>query len=719
MDRKGSEIKIYRESRRGKTGRKYRLSEVFFFSIAVSCLAAAWMNAFLSVFSLAADRRWLYGSLVILTFGLTFLICRVGSWTVFPVFLAAGIFLWNSREAVQILFTQSYGKDLALPGAAGAVLTIPVLALWIFVIRSGKGKVAAGAAAAAPFIVAACAGYFPSFGDSWIMLFAGVMYFASGALGKMPALKKIASLVIAAGSFAFLAGISVFAGRYLDAGREVEGSFYQVTRETIRTDVIGGIERLVRGVEEEELQEMEADADSGADETAGEDTVAPEGEDAPEAEIFGDTAAVSEESMDHLKEISSYQPDPMAYSSIVVVTERPTDTVYVHSRTGITYTGGSWERGEYPGAVLVDETEYMAYPPELDRLEELCRDWDRSSAQAVGRQIDEVFSAMAVYDVNPGPTPGDQDFAEYFLFENHKGFCVHFATTAALLYRMCGYPSVYIEGYAVPASAFEQMEDGSYQARIDGSMGHAWCRVYDEREGWENREHTPADPGRTEEIAEGDEQAEKQADRQMENRAETAHLDDAGLNAETAAAAVFLMLLLTGIFLFQAALRRKRHRDEMAYAAEGNGIPAMYDMMIKTAETVSAGSSRKDSGNSRGHRRVRGAAGRFARGGTDELGEDRLTALKTAFSQIRGEEWDWLYEQVMRSLFYETDLSREEWKQAYRLCRRFSGAARAQMGPGKRLLCRYVYCINVFPLIEEKERKSKRRMKDDKETNTK
>ena len=539
-----------------------------------------------------------------------------------------------------------------------------------------------------------------------MLLFAGVMYFASGALGKMPVLKKMAALAVAAGSFALLAGISAFAGRYLDAGREVDGSFYQVTRETIRTDLIGGIERMVRGAEEEDIQEMEADASSEADETAGENTVAPEGEEAPGAEIFGDTPAASEGSMDHLKEISSYQPDPGAHSSIVVVTERPTDTVYVHSRTGITYTGGSWERGEYPGAVLADETEYIAYPSDLDRLEEMCRYWDRSSVQAVGRKIDEVFSAMAVYDTNPGSTPADKDFAEYFLFDNHKGFCVHFATTAALLYRMCGYPSVYIEGYAVPASAFEQMENGSYRARIDGSMGHAWCRVYDEREGWENREHTPANLDRTEAMPEEDEQAEEQAEGQTENLAEADRPGAAAFGMEAAAAAVFLMLFLAGIFLLQAAVRRKRRRDEMAYTAEENGIPAMYDMIIKTAETASAGRCRKDSGDSNGRRFICRSAGRSVRGVTDDLGEERLEALKAIYTQISKEEWDWFYERVMQSLFYETDPGREEWKRACRLCRRFSEAAGAQMGMGKRLLCRYVYCINVFPQIEEKrERK--------------
>ena len=30
------------------------------------------------------------------------------------------------------------------------------------------------------------------------------------------------------------------------------------------------------------------------------------------------------------------------------------------------------------------------------------------------------------------------------------------------MYRICGYPARYVQGYAVPASAFRRQEDGSY-----------------------------------------------------------------------------------------------------------------------------------------------------------------------------------------------------------------------------------------------------------------
>ena len=56
-------------------------------------------------------------------------------------------------------------------------------------------------------------------------------------------------------------------------------------------------------------------------------------------------------SMDRLKEISSFEPDPLAQSSVIAVQERPRDTVYVAQRTGIAYTGGAWEEGEVRGSV--------------------------------------------------------------------------------------------------------------------------------------------------------------------------------------------------------------------------------------------------------------------------------------------------------------------------------------------------------------------------------
>lgn len=129
----------------------------------------------------------------------------------------------------------------------------------------------------------------------------------------------------------------------------------------------------------------------------------------------------------------------------------------------------------------------------MKQLRKLCNELQEAdSFEEAERFVEETLKRQAVYDVNPGSTPSGEDFAEYFLFENHKGFCVHFATAATLMYRMLGIPARFAEGYAIPASAFSQQENGQYVAEVEGSMGHAWCEVWQEDTGWKVEDHTGA-----------------------------------------------------------------------------------------------------------------------------------------------------------------------------------------------------------------------------------
>ncbi len=53
------------------------------------------------------------------------------------------------------------------------------------------------------------------------------------------------------------------------------------------------------------------------------------------------------------------------------------------------------------------------------------------------------------YSLEPGRTPWNKDFVEYFLYENKKGYCAHFASAATVMLRAMGVPCRYVEGYAV------------------------------------------------------------------------------------------------------------------------------------------------------------------------------------------------------------------------------------------------------------------------------
>ena len=80
------------------------------------------------------------------------------------------------------------------------------------------------------------------------------------------------------------------------------------------------------------------------------------------------------------------------------------------------------------------------------------------------------------YDLSTGAYPSN-DYAIYFLTESHRGYCIHYATAAAVLYRSLGIPARVAEGFAVETHA------GSLTSVLAGDS-HAWVEVYWDGVGW-------------------------------------------------------------------------------------------------------------------------------------------------------------------------------------------------------------------------------------------
>ena len=89
--------------------------------------------------------------------------------------------------------------------------------------------------------------------------------------------------------------------------------------------------------------------------------------------------------------------------------------------------------------------------------------------------VRQVLAQQAVYDKKLEPVPSGKDYVEYFLFDQKKGFCEHFATAGALLLRACHVPARYAAGYKVAPDQFKQNKDGSYTAEVLDSDAHAWA----------------------------------------------------------------------------------------------------------------------------------------------------------------------------------------------------------------------------------------------------
>lgn len=129
--------------------------------------------------------------------------------------------------------------------------------------------------------------------------------------------------------------------------------------------------------------------------------------------------------------------------------------------------------------------------------------------------INKVINALQdnyEYTLRPGKVPYNEDYINYFLLANQKGYCQHFASAAALIFRYLGIPARYAEGYVVDTTDFfrakeltdEKVEDwidspfehGKKVVELDlaDDNGHAWVEIYSDGFGWILVEVTVAAP---------------------------------------------------------------------------------------------------------------------------------------------------------------------------------------------------------------------------------
>ena len=145
--------------------------------------------------------------------------------------------------------------------------------------------------------------------------------------------------------------------------------------------------------------------------------------------------------------------------------------------------------------------------------------------------IGDFLSENAEYTLQPGRMPSGRDFTEYFVNENKKGFCVHFATAAALMLRRAGIPARYSEGYYVSTDDLNTTNSGYTHVR--DSRGHAWAEVYYPLKGWQVKEFTPSYMNGS--VPDENRQSDKQSNdaQPSDTDSETDTETDSGTDTET------------------------------------------------------------------------------------------------------------------------------------------------------------------------------------------
>lgn len=126
-------------------------------------------------------------------------------------------------------------------------------------------------------------------------------------------------------------------------------------------------------------------------------------------------------------------------------------------------------------------------------LKQLVSDNPLKDPDAITGFIIKTLDDHAEYTLNPGAAPDGADTVDYFMFENHKGYCQQFASAAVLMYRLYGIPARYATGFRVKTEEFEKNEKtGMYEAEITDQSAHAWPEILIPEYGWVPVEVTPS-----------------------------------------------------------------------------------------------------------------------------------------------------------------------------------------------------------------------------------
>ena len=106
-----------------------------------------------------------------------------------------------------------------------------------------------------------------------------------------------------------------------------------------------------------------------------------------------------------------------------------------------------------------------------------------SGTETLARQVEAYIEQAAVYDIAAPRQPAQEDFAVYFLKQGKRGWCMHFATSAACMLRALDVPARYVSGYVCT------VEDGA--AEVPDYAAHAWVEYYVQGRGWLMLDPTP------------------------------------------------------------------------------------------------------------------------------------------------------------------------------------------------------------------------------------
>ena len=177
----------------------------------------------------------------------------------------------------------------------------------------------------------------------------------------------------------------------------------------------------------------------------------------------------------------------------IIREDKPQGNLYVKSRSYVTYENGSWH-GRADGhshddevMVYYDKDTFARYESEIQGYAP-----DKKFSNEVMDKLVTYIRQHMSYTTAPKKFTEGEDPVNSAMYDVHEGYCVHFASAAAVGFRILGISTVYNTGYVVPSSAWIKQSDGTYRAVVLDKYSHAWIEAYSEDAGdWVIVDATP------------------------------------------------------------------------------------------------------------------------------------------------------------------------------------------------------------------------------------
>lgn len=177
----------------------------------------------------------------------------------------------------------------------------------------------------------------------------------------------------------------------------------------------------------------------------------------------------------------------------IIREDKPQGNLYVKSRSYVTYENGSWHGradGHSPDdevMVYYDKDTFARYESEIQGYAP-----DKKFSNAVMDKLVTYIRQHMSYTTAPKKFTEGEDPVNSAMYDVHEGYCVHFASAAAVGFRILGISTVYNTGYVVPSSAWIKQSDGTYRVVVLDKYSHAWIEAYSEDDGdWVIVDATP------------------------------------------------------------------------------------------------------------------------------------------------------------------------------------------------------------------------------------